>query len=231
MTFPDRLRKAFFISRPNRFATWVELDGERVYCHMPNPGRMHELLHEGVEMWVADRRAQGRVTTHDVVLVRHPDSLVCLDSRLPPSLLLEAFQAGLLPEFGHCAETRREVSYGASRLDLLLSCETGEWLVETKSCTLVIDGVGRFPDAPTKRGTRHVGELIEAASDGFTPAVAFVIQRSDPDVFAPNDGTDPEFGAALRRAATSGVHVFAVKCEVTELGVTPVERVDIDLNR
>jgi len=229
MIFPDTLHKASFVSRPNRFATWVDLEGRKLYCHMPNPGRMHELLHEGVQMWVAERSGEGRVTTHDVVLVRHRGGLVCLDSRLPPALFLEARQLGLVPELGTCSEVRREVTYGASRLDLLLSCGSGEWMIETKSCTLVVGDVARFPDAPTKRGARHVAELVLAHQEGYRAAVAFVIQREDPVVFAPNEQTDPEFAQALRQAADAGVEIFAVKCEVTPQGVTPRERMPVDL--
>lgn len=232
MEFPYRLEKAAFISRPNRFATWAKLGREQVYCHMPNPGRMHELLHPGVELWIADKRGDNRVTTHDVVLVRQPDSLVCLDSRLPPALAIEAWREGLMPEFGDCTQVRQEVTYGSSRLDLRLECAGGTWLVETKSCTLVMDDrVARFPDAPTLRGARHMRELVAALGEGYRAAAVLVIQRSDPVVFAPNRETDPEFAQALSDAARAGVEILAVKCEVTPQGVWPTTRLDVDLDR
>ena len=231
MRLPEGLARASFLSRPNRFATWVDLAGQPAYCHMPNPGRMFELLYEGVELWVAPRDAPGRRTSHDVVLVRAPDSdsLICLDSRLPPALFLEACDAGLIPELGICLDVQREVQYRDSRLDLLLSCDTGLWLIEAKSCTLVIDDVDRFPDAPTLRGARHMTELAGATEDGFIPAAAVIIQRNDAHSFAPNDATDPAFGEAMRAAAARGVRLFAIRCEVTTESVTPEERVDVDI--
>lgn len=231
MRLPSKLLRAKFLSRPNRFAAWAELDGQAVYCYMPNPGRMHELLHPGAEMWLRHSPADGRHTSHEVVLVRHPQSLVCLDTRLPPCLFLEALEAGLLPELGVCLEVRREVTFGRSRLDLALACDTGHWLIETKSCTLTIDGVARFPDAPTLRGARHMEELIEAGRQGQTPVVAFVIQRPDATVFAPKADTDPVFADALRRAAGEGVQVFALTCKVTRRAVSPVKRIEVDLDR
>ncbi|NSW57909.1 MAG: DNA/RNA nuclease SfsA [Armatimonadetes bacterium] len=230
MLLRQPLLAARFITRPNRFATWAELEGTRVYCHMPNPGRMQELLHEGAELWVRPSEGQGRVTTHDVVLVRHGESLVCLDSRLPPDLFMEALVAGLAPELGACSHVRREVTVGASRLDLELACDTGAWLVETKSCTLRIGDVARFPDAPTKRGARHLEELVVAQRAGYSTAVAFMIQREDTRVFAPNRDTDPEFAAMLRAAAKAGVQVLAIRCLVTPETVEPVQRVPVDLD-
>jgi sugar fermentation stimulation protein A len=35
------------------------------------------------------------------------------------------------------------------------------------------------------------------------------------DSQAPNDGTDPQFGSALREAAAAGVTVLAMDCQVT----------------
>jgi sugar fermentation stimulation protein A len=222
------LSRAHFLSRPNRFAVWVDLDGQRLYCHMANPGRMRELLFPGVPLWIAPRSTPG-VTTHQVVLAQHGDALVCLDSRLPPGLFVEALAAGLVPELGACPRVRTEVTWGASRLDLALSCATGEWLVETKSCTLVVGSVARFPDAPTLRGARHLHELMGVAAQGLRPAVAFMVQREDPRRFAPNDATDPDFGRLLREAAAAGVLVVAVLCRVTPGAVTPLRRIPVDL--
>lgn len=230
MRLPQGLMKGRFLSRPNRFATWIDLDGEAVYCHMPNPGRMLELLHEGTEMWVVSRPAPERRTTHQIVLARHGEALVSLVSGMPPELFLEAWKTGLVPELGDCPQVKREVRFGKSRLDLELTCHSGTWLIETKSCTLVDDRIARFPDAPTIRGARHVAELCEAPALGFTPAVAFMIQRDDADVFMPNDATDPAFGAALREAARRQVAVLAIVCEVTTEAVTPLRRIPVVLD-
>ncbi len=36
-----------------------------------------------------------------------------------------------------------------------------QFLMEVKGCTLEIDGVGYFPDAPTERGVKHIRELVQ----------------------------------------------------------------------
>ena len=47
-----------------------------------------------------------------------------------------------------------------------------KYLMEVKSCTLEIDGIGYFPDAPTERGVKHLHELAQAQRDGYQCAVA-----------------------------------------------------------
>ncbi|MBF1318503.1 MAG: sugar fermentation stimulation protein SfsA, partial [Megasphaera micronuciformis] len=43
----EKLFKGRFIDRPNRFIVHVEIDDETVTCHLPNPGRLWELLYVG----------------------------------------------------------------------------------------------------------------------------------------------------------------------------------------
>jgi len=97
-----------------------------------------------------------------------------------------------------------------------------------KSCTLVEDGTGLFPDAPTERGRRHLRTLMEALKLGRA-AVMFVIQRADADTLIPNERTDPRFAGALREAAGLGVEAYAYNCEVTLRGVSINRRVAVRL--
>ena len=85
--------------------------------------------------------------------------------------------------------------------------------IEVKSVTLVEkDGVARFPDAPSARGSKHLQELVRTLSDGFRAAVIFVVQREDARVFSPNLVTDPLFTETLRRAVSAGVEIYALDC-------------------
>jgi sugar fermentation stimulation protein A len=123
---------------------------------------------------------------------------------------------------------KTEPVFHDSRLDLVLSDGTGQVMVETKSCTLVEGGVALFPDAPTKRGARHMRTLVKALEMGRSAAV-FVIQRGDAHDFRPNDRTDPEFGEALRRAASMGVETYAYVSDVSLRGVELREKIPLRL--
>ena len=92
--------------------------------------------------------------------------------------------------------------------------------------SLVEQTVGKFPDAPTERGRRHVEELIELKRKGNRAAVVFVSQRSDTRTITSNDVIDPEFGMRLREAKQAGVELYGFNCKVTASSVTldgPVE--------
>ena len=222
-----------FEQRLNRFAATVALDGRPAMVHVANSGRMRELLRAGARCFVAPRTAAGRKTAYDLALVEvardravgEPREeyagaapgrvLVSADARLPPALLWEAFHERRLPPFAGFDSARREVVYGDSRLDLLLSGPRGSCFIEVKSVTLVEDGVALFPDAPTERGRRHVGELARAVREGYRAAVVFVIQREDARACAPHDDADPAFGRTLRDAVAAGVEAYAYVCRVT----------------
>ena len=211
------LMKGAFVVRENRFRARVNLAGEEVVAHVPNSGRLSELLAPDRGVFLREARAAHRVTDYDLLMVRLPQTLVSIDARLPNKLFLEALESRALPQFAGLTLVRREVKYGESRLDFLLEAEgSGDsCLVEVKSVTLVQQGIGRFPDAITERGARHLRELRRACLEGRRAAVLFVIQREDARAFAPHDESDPCFAEVLREVAADGVEVYAHTCRVS----------------
>jgi sugar fermentation stimulation protein A len=209
------LVRARFVRRDNRFRVTVELAGEPVAAHLPNSGRLPELLTPGRPCWLVEFDDPRRKTRYDLKLMSYAGTLVSVDARQPNPLLAEAVAARRLEPFREFERFDREVRLGDSRLDFCLEGPGGVCWVETKSVTLVEDGIARFPDAPTERGTRHVRELMAAVGRGERAAVVFVIQRADAVCFAPHDRADVAFGAALRDAARAGVGVYAWVCEVS----------------
>ena len=215
MKLHPQLVAARFLTRLNRFAALVEMDGREVMVHIANSGRMRELLEPGRHLLLTPAPGEHRKTQFDLALVDLGATLVSADARLPNGLVAEALAGGQLPQFREYPEVRREVRYGDSRLDLLLEGPGGRCYGEVKSVTLVVEGVALFPDAPTIRGVKHLGELSRAVAEGNRAAVLFVAQRSDATAMSPNDAADPEFGAALRAAQASGVEVYAYGSQVS----------------
>lgn len=211
MRIRGELRRGRFIRRLNRFACLVEVDGETAEAYLPNPGRLQEILVEGAEVLLRVSNASRRKTACDLIGVRAGETWVSIDARVPNALFKEAVEQRSLREFAGYRIAREEVFFGSSRLDFLLQGEP-PCLVEVKSCTLVEEGIAKFPDAPTARGRRHLLELIKAREGGYRCAVVFIIQRGDAFAFAPNDATDSAFGEALREAARRGVEVLAYRC-------------------
>jgi len=218
MKIAAKLIPATFIKRDNRFRVTVRVEGHLVWAHLPNSGRLKELLVPGRRVLLAPVQAPGRLTAYDLLMVDLDGTLVSIDARLPNRLLYETLQAGRIAEFAGYAQVRREVAYGQSRLDLVLEGgpDGGRCFIEVKSVTLVKEGVALFPDAPTQRGRRHLSELARARAEGHRAAVVFVVQRDDAVRFSPHDEADPAFSQALREAAQAGVEVYAYKCRVRE---------------
>ena len=216
------LEDGIFRERPNRFGAVIVSGGRTVYVHVPNSGRLTELLVPGrpVKWRPADNSRTDRRTAGDLVLVRGPRGWVCIDARLPPLLLAEYLAGRRVAPFGRCTAVSFEPALGAGRADLIIECPQSTWIIETKSVTLARGGAAMFPDAPTQRGRRHMHELAALARrSGARPAVVFVAQRADVYFFQPNDRTDPHFGRALRGAAQAGVAVAAFKCRVGVRGI------------
>ena len=219
-----------FLERLNRFAALVEVAGAPSLVHVANSGRMRELLAAGNRVLLKPiTGAAHRKTRFDLALVDLGWTLASADARLPNALVTEALREGRLPQFRDYPQLRQEVVFGESRLDLRLDGPAGTCYIETKSVTLVNDGVGLFPDAPTIRGVKHLGSLGQAVAAGHRAAVVFVVQRADAQAFAPNDAADPAFGAALRQAVESDVEALAYRCRVTEQEIVLADALEIRL--
>lgn len=220
----ENIVAGIFRKRPNRFVAEVEIQGQIVISHVKNTGRCQELLIPGAEVYLQDwgEAHEGRKTRYDLIAVRKGQRLINMDAQAPNKVFLEwARQQGGL--------WKPEVTWGNSRFDFAWQAGERKGFVEVKGVTLEEDGVVLFPDAPTERGVKHLRELKKAREEGFEAAVCFVVQMENVRCFRPNEKTHPEFGAALREAAESGVTVFARRCRVTPDGLTLAEEVPVEL--
>jgi sugar fermentation stimulation protein A len=213
----------------NRFLASIHIDGRKEYVHIPNSGRMRELLTNGRSVKLRERESRRRKTRYDLFLVDYHGRWVSIDARLPGLLLAESIENREFPEFSGYSPLKREVAYRSSRLDLLLGKGESRCLVETKSVTLVNGEMALFPDAPTIRGTKHVMDLTEAIGNGYEAWIVFICQREDARLLAPNESADPHFAETLRMAHDVGVKVFAFNCEVTEREITLKDRIGVIL--
>ena len=201
-----------FLLRPNRFIAHVAMAGRTEVCHVKNTGRCRELLVPGAQVYLERSSNPARKTQYDLIAVRKGALLINMDAQAPNKAFGEwAAAGGFLPGL---RVIRPEFTWGDSRFDFRLEDGDGPVFVEVKGVTLEEGGVARFPDAPTERGAKHLRGLARACEAGIRAAVCFVIQIKGPQVFRPNDATDPAFGRALREAAGAGVHILAVDCRV-----------------
>lgn len=213
----DNITKAKFIRRPNRFIAEVEIDGLREIVHVKNTGRCKELLIPECEVWLTAPGTPDRKTKYDLVAVRKDTgNLFNIDSQAPNKVVKEWLQLQdydvVIPEY----------TYGDSRIDFYMERKGEKYLMEVKGCTLEIDGVGYFPDAPTERGLKHIKELIKAMEAGYHAILAFVIQMDGVSEVRANVDTHPEFGVALEDARKTGVEIRFLKCHVEPDSLTVI---------
>ena len=207
--------RAKFIDRPNRFIAHVELNGRIETVHVKNTGRCRELLIPGVNVILEESDNPNRKTKYDLVTVwKEKIGWINIDSQAPNKIARE-----WLNSKGY-DYIKPEYTYGNSRIDFYMEKDGKKYLMEVKGCTLEIDGVGYFPDAPTERGVKHLRELTKAVAEGYEAAVAFVIQMEGIKEVRANVSTHPEFGTALREAKEAGVEVVFICCSVKENEVT-----------
>lgn len=202
-----------FHARPNRFIAHVEIDGVMETVHVKNTGRCRELLPAGARVWCQKSDNPSRKTKYDLITVQKGDRLINMDSQAPNAAAGEWLRAGGL---GEITDLKAESVHGDSRFDFSFTKDGKTCFLEVKGVTLEHDGVCAFPDAPTERGAKHLRGLTRLAGEGYGAYVLFVIQMADVNYLHPNDGTDPEFGIALREAARAGVQILARDCAVTE---------------
>ena len=201
-----------FLARPNRFIAHVQIGGQVEVCHVKNTGRCRELLPTGAEVWCQESDNPTRKTKYDLITVRKGERLINMDSQAPNAAVREWLLAG---GFGEISELRPETVHGDSRFDFSFLKDGRRCFLEVKGVTLENDGVCAFPDAPTERGSKHLRGLARAAEEGYGAYVLFVVQMEKVRYLHPNDGTDPDFGKALREAAEAGVQIMALDCKVT----------------
>ncbi len=208
-------RQAVFVSRPNRFLVRAWLGDEEVEAHCPNPGRLLELLAPGRPVLLEEAPAcpppgsgPRRRTRWRLAACLYRGKVIPLDCAQANRVAVELVLPRLFPAGegaagpppapssaaggGPAAPPAAEVRFGACRFDFAVR-EGGRTLpVEVKACTLVEEGTAMFPDAPTRRGLRHLQEL--ARHGGM---MLFVIFNPQARRFLPNLHTDPDFSQAL----------------------------------
>ncbi len=243
-----------FLERPNRFTVVFEVDGMIEKAHLRDPGRLKELLLPEAHLLLRPaKNTANRKTKYDVIAVESEGLWVLINSGFHSDMAAEVIESGLVSDLSSYSVEKREYTFGKSRIDFLLTsdgklgtevCEgegsegrsetlKSKMLLEVKGCTLVEDGHGRFPDAPTIRGKRHLEELIKAKKEGMESAVLFLIPREDVQVFSPNWVMDPDFSSTLELAEDQNVLIIAYSFRLIygknkrELEIKPLKKVKV----
>lgn len=230
MNIRENIVEAVFLKRPNRFQAYILLDDEEIMVHVPNTGRCKEILIEGCKVILREGNNDKRKTKYDLIGAYKGDKFINIDSQIPNKVVEEALINKKVLPLAKYDIVMREKTFGNSRFDFKLSNSKGEiYYLEVKGVTLEDNGVAKFPDAPTERGTKHLNELIEAKKQGYGAGILFLMQMDNIDIFMPHDDMDKTFGDALRNAKRAGVDVMGYECLVGESYITLDKNVKCNL--
>lgn len=230
MFIHNNIVSAKFISRPNRFQAYVEIDGIETMVHVPNTGRCKEILVPNSTVILRKENNPMRKTKFDLIAGYKGRKLINIDSQIPNKVIEEALRNKKIEPLISYTNIKRESTYKNSRFDFKLWDENGNiYYLEVKGVTLEEDGKCMFPDAPTERGRKHINELIDAKECGIGAGVLFLIQMDEAKYFTPYDSMDKLFGEALRRAYNKGVDIFSYECNLGENYITISNRINVIL--
>lgn len=198
-----------FIDRPNRFIAHVEVNGKLETVHVKNTGRCKEILKANCRVVLEESDNPNRKTKYDLIAAyKEGFGLINIDSQAPNAVVKEWLASK------NYDLVKPEYTYGDSRIDFYMEKGDDKYLMEVKGCTLLIDGKGYFPDAPTTRGVKHLKELAAASKKGYKCIIAFVIQMEKVYEVNPFGDIDPEFEKAFYEAKEAGVSVLCLPCRV-----------------
>jgi len=231
LTWPE-LIPATLLKRYKRFLADVRLEtGESVTAHCPNTGSMKGCSEPGRMVYLSSHDNPKRKYKYTWELIAMPTSLVGVNTLVPNRLVFKSIDQKLIPELSEYNRIRREVKIGEhSRIDLMLTDGGPKCCyVEIKNCTLVSEGIARFPDAVTSRGLKHIIELENLAEAGHRCMMFYFIQRMDAQVFRPADHIDPEYGRALRLAVERGIEVLAYDVRIDLQGIELNKKIPCEL--
>lgn len=222
MQLEKPLQAGILQRRYKRFlADITTADGESITIHCPNTGSMKNCQEPGSRVWYTDSGNPKRkyACTWELVEV---DSryLVGINTGRANKLVHEALRSGWLDTLQGYKSIRSEVPYGEqkSRIDFLLEDSHHNpnvpCYIEVKNVSLGAGGgLGKFPDAVTSRGQKHLQELLHMHQQGYRAVLCFCVQHSGIERIEPADEIDPEYGRLLREVASRGVEVLAYRAD------------------
>ncbi|MGB9857708.1 MAG: DNA/RNA nuclease SfsA [Dictyoglomaceae bacterium] len=217
--FFGKLEEGEVIKREKRFRLYVIHKNRKELVYLPNPGRLEEIIFPGAKIFMENKINVKRKTKWEAVLGIENSTYVSLNASLANKIFYENLR--FFPV--KVKDLKREFIFNNSRFDFLINDRI---LVEVKSVTLVKENIGLFPDAPTKRGTRHMEEM---AKWDFEKWVVFVVQRNDAKLVMPHRDIDKNFLKSINYLKEMGGAFFAFKCEVNPYGIFFGDFIDVKI--
>ena len=216
MEFTKSLIKGKLIKRYKRFFVDVKLDKEIITAHCPNTGSMMGLLNEGNEAYVLPNSDPKRKLKYGLEIIKSRNKLVGVNTHMANKIAHHALENNLIKELKNNDLIKPEVFFNKeTRFDFLVEKNKQKIFVEVKNVTFFRDKkTAEFPDAVTKRGSKHLLALIDAIKKGYKSYLLFLVQIQNMEKFKIAKDFDPVYYKNYLIAKKAGVNFLAYGCDI-----------------
>ena len=211
------------IKRYKRFFVDCQLlNGDIITAYCPNTGSMKSLLKKGNKVFLTFEDNPKRKLKYTLqAMETNSKSLAFVNTQLVNSLVRESIENNKIKFLKDYKKLKAEVRYGKenSRIDFfLIDSDDFEIYLEVKNVTLVDennDSMAIFPDAVSKRGSKHLRELsFQAQKDSVKSVIFYVVNRLDCDSFGIARDIDPNYDYEFKKAMKNGVVSLVYKTKI-----------------
>lgn len=220
---PLSLTPAVLIRRYKRFLADVELAGEMITVYCPNTGAMTGCGEPGDVVWLSTSDNPRRKYQYTWELTAtQTGHWICVNPQRANEFLAQALARHLIGEFSSYPSFLAEQKYGeeGSRIDFLLQTNSQlHGYVEVKSCTLLLEGEGAFPDAKSVRAHKHLRELTRLAQSKVPTYLVYLVLHSGIQSVRPASEIDATYASLSSAAVAAGLSVLVLRAGIDQHGL------------
>ncbi len=187
-----KLIEGFFLRRLNRFVIECKVNGKKTLAHLPNPGRLWELLFKDSKILLYANNPFSTLK-YTVAAVYKDAKPVLLHTIKTNSVAEWLIKNSLIEELKDYRILSKEKIINNSRIDFFLTNGREKFFLEVKSCTLFHNKIAMFPDAVSERGTKHLKELVDLKNNFQNGGILLLVHNFDAEYFLPEYHTDLRF--------------------------------------
>ena len=221
MNFENKLISGHFIKRYKRFFVDIKINKQIVTAHCPNTGSMYGLLKKGNKVWISKSNNPKRKLKYTLEIIEDNKSKVGVNTHSTNKIIHHALKNNYITEFKNSSQIKTEVNFGPNtRFDFLIIKKNSKAFIEVKNVTLSRKNkLAEFPDAITKRGLKHIHELLNAGKKNYKIFLIYLVQRDDCESLSIAEDIDPNYANALNKALKDKLKVLCYDCKFLSKGI------------
>jgi len=225
MKFTSTLIKGKLIKRYKRFFTDIKVNNQTIIAHCPNTGSMMGLLVKNNDVWISKNDDPKRKLKYTLEIIKSNKSLIGVNTHRANRIVEHALNNKLIDEFNKVKTIKSEFKYSNdTRFDFL--CD--KKIIEVKNVTLSREKkIAEFPDAITKRGTKHLIKLVDSMKKKYQPYVLFLTQIQGIEYFRIAKDIDYNYYENYVHAKKAGVNFLAYRCSLNSKEIKIEKKIKI----